>query len=188
MRNIVEHIEAGYRYLVIELITGQTRLMRREDVFRRPGGTGLMQFVIVDLATIVQRFEEEAPPREAFTLSEVAVMAQQKGPTVHAWIKAGMLTPSIRGRDGTRGRAMLFSRRDAFVACLLASLKRKCGLPLSKLRAVSEVLGREGVGEERTAKAGREASVRRRAAGRERRTRGPCDERRRNRGRRELVG
>ncbi len=35
---------------------------------------------------------------------------------------------------------MLFSRLDAFVACLVASLKRKCGLPLSKLKEISDVL------------------------------------------------
>jgi len=140
MQTIRRHLDANLRYLVIELITGVTRLLRANEVFQRPSGPGFVQFVVVDLQVIYERFEREAMPQEAFTLSEVAVMAQQKGPTLHSWIKAGVLTPSIRDRDGTQGRAMLFSRLDAFLACLVASLKRKCGLRLPLLRQVGAVI------------------------------------------------
>ncbi len=109
-------------------------------ISRRAGGRGWAQFASVDLSFILEKFEQEAPPREVFTLTEVAQMTQEESPTVHAWVKAGVLAPSVRDRDGTRGRAMLFSRLDAFVACLVASLKRKCGLPLSKLKGISDVL------------------------------------------------
>lgn len=140
MQTIQQHFAENGRYLVIELISGETKLMKADEVFQRPGGPGWVQFVVVDLQEILEKFDKESLRREAFTLSELAGMAQQKGPTVHSWIKAGVLTPSIRDRDGTRGRAMLFSRHDAFVACLVASLKRECGLPLTKLREVSDVL------------------------------------------------
>lgn len=139
MQRIRRQIEEGRRFLVIELIGGKADLMKRDDVFQRPGGPGLVQFAIVDIAGILEKFDNEAPPREEFTLTEVATMAQENGPTVNSWVKAGIVTPSIRGRDGTRGRAMLFGRQDAFVACLVASLKRKCGLPLSKLQNVGDV-------------------------------------------------
>jgi DNA-binding transcriptional MerR regulator len=140
MEHLRQHVSAGYRYLVIELITGKAMITDGKGVFRRPGGPGWMQLASVDLSFILEQFDQEAPPREAFTLTEVAQMTQQKSPTVHAWVKAGVLTPSIRDRDGTRGKAMLFSRLDAFTACLVASLKRKCGLPLAKLEEISSVL------------------------------------------------
>ena len=50
---------------MIELITGQTGLVKPEEVFKRPGGPGWMQFIVVDLQTILQKFEREAPPRES---------------------------------------------------------------------------------------------------------------------------
>ena len=144
MESLKNEVQAGRRYLLIELITGDAVISNGQDTFRRRGGPGFMQFVVIDLSTVLERFEREAPPREAFTLTEVATMAVEKSPTVHSWVKAGILTPSLRARDGTRGRAMLFSRLDAFVACLVASLRRKCGLPLSKLHAVSTVLREPG--------------------------------------------
>ncbi len=138
-----EQISEGRHFLVIELITGEVMLTDGSDVFQGPGGPGFVQFVTVDLREILKRFEKLAPPREAFTLSEVAAMATEKSPTVNSWVKSGLLTPSIRDRNGTRGRAMLFSRVDAFVACLLASLRRRCGLPLSTLKDVSGVVSGE---------------------------------------------
>ncbi len=133
-------IEGGRRYLVIELVTGTTQLMDSSQVFRRPGGAGLVQFVAVDIAKILEKFDRLAPARETFTLTEIAKMANEKAPTVNAWVRMGVLTPSVRDRDGTQGKAMLFSRLDAFVGCLVASLKRRSGLPLSKLQDVSSVL------------------------------------------------
>ena len=108
------------------------------------GGPGLMQLAMIDLKELLEKFDHEAPPRDVFTLREVATMAVEKSPTVHSWVKTGILEPSMRDRDGTRGRAMLFSRLDAFVACLVASLRRKCGLPLAKLHKVSAVLREPG--------------------------------------------
>ena len=105
-----------------------------QGMFRRRRGPGPVQFAVIDLGEILESFDHKAPPREVFTLGEVAAMAGEKPPTVHSWVKTGILVPSMRDRDGTRGRAMLFSRLDAFVACLIASLRRKCGLPLAKLR------------------------------------------------------
>ncbi|QDU44567.1 hypothetical protein Mal52_30510 [Symmachiella dynata] len=140
MHTIQQQIANGQKYLVIELLEGTAALMKQDEVFVRPEGPGPMQMAVIDLEELLEKFEREAPPRQTFMLTEVATMAQQKGPTVHAWIKADILTPSIRDRSGTKGRAMLFSRRDAFIACLIASLKRKCGLPLSKLERVSDAL------------------------------------------------
>ncbi len=140
MEYLRNEVRLGRDHLVIELVTGTARLSGMHDTFRRPGGPGPMQIVVIDLGVILERFEHDALPREVFTLREVATMAKEKPPTVHSWVKAGILAPSMRDRDGTRGRAMLFSRLDAFVACLIASLRRKCGLPLAKLRAVSAVL------------------------------------------------
>ncbi len=140
MEHLQKEVQSGRDHLVIELVTGAALLLDEQGVFRRPDGPGPMQIVVVDVGVILERFEREAPPREVFTLREVATMAVEKPPTVHSWVRAGILAPSMRDRDGTRGRAMLFSRLDAFVACLIASLRRKCGLPLSKLHAVSAVL------------------------------------------------
>ena len=140
MESLRNEVRSGQRHLVIELVTGEAMLSDGQDVFRRPGGQGQMQFAVIDLGEILERFDREAPPREVFTLREVATMALEKPPTVHSWVKTGILAPSLRERDGTRGRVMLFSRLDAFVACLIASLRRKCGLPLAKLHAVSAVL------------------------------------------------
>ena len=78
------------------------------DAFKR-----WVQFVCVDLQEIFRKFQREAPPRETFTLTEVARMAQEQSPTVNAWVRSGVLTPSVRNRDGTQGRAMLFDRMDA---------------------------------------------------------------------------
>ncbi len=140
MEYLQNEVQSGRDHLVIELVTGVAMLSDMQGVFRRPGGPGPMQIVMVDLGAILKKFDHESPPRDVFTLREVATMAVEKPPTVHSWVKAGILIPSMRDRDGTRGRAMLFSRLDAFVACLIASLRRKCGLPLSKLHAVSAVL------------------------------------------------
>ena len=140
MEYLQNAVNSGRDHLVIELVTGTAMLLDSQSVFRRPGGPGPMQIVVIDLSVILEQFEREAPPREVFTLREVATMAKEKPPTVHSWVKAGILIPSMRDRDGTRGRAMLFSRLDAFVACLIASLRRQCGLPLAKLHKVSAVL------------------------------------------------
>ena len=140
MEYLYNEVHSGRHLLVIELVTGTAMLSDKQGFFHRPGGPGLMQIVVMDLEVVLERFEREAPPREVFTLREVAKMAIQKPATVHSWVKAGILAPSMRDRDGTRGRAMLFSRLDAFVACLIASLRRQCGLPLAKLHAVSAVL------------------------------------------------
>ena len=146
MQYLQNEVHADRRYLIIELITGKAMLSDGQATFRRPGGPGWMQFAVIDLGVILEKFDREAPPREVFTLAEVATMALEKPPTVHSWVKTGILAPSMRDRDGTRGRAMLFSRLDAFVACLIASLRRKCGLPLAKLQAVSAVLRKPGKG------------------------------------------
>ena len=140
MEYLKSEISSGRDHLVIELITSTALLIDINVGFRRPGGSGLMQIVLVNLSDILEQFEREALPYKAFTLSDVAIMAREKPPTIHSWVKAGILVPSMRDRDGTRGRAMLFSRLDAFVACLITSLRRKCGLPLSKLREVSALL------------------------------------------------
>ena len=140
MQYLQNEVHADRRYLIIELITGKAMLSDGQATFRRPGGPGWMQFAVINLGVILEKFDREAPPREVFTLAEVATMALEKPPTVHSWVKTGILAPSMRDRDGTRGRAMLFSRLDAFVACLIASLRRQCGLPLAKLHAVSAVL------------------------------------------------
>jgi DNA-binding transcriptional MerR regulator len=140
MEYIRNEVHAGRRHLFIELTTGDAMLSDGQGMFRRRRGPGPVQFAVIDLGEILESFDHKAPPREVFTLGEVAAMAGEKPPTVHSWVKTGILVPSMRDRDGTRGRAMLFSRLDAFVACLIASLRRKCGLPLAKLRAVSAVL------------------------------------------------
>ena len=140
MEYLQNEVHSGRHHLVIELIKGKAMLLDEQGVFRRPGGPGLMQLVLIDIRVILEKFDREAPPRKVFTLCELATMAMEKPPTVHSWVKAGVLSPSMRDRDGTRGRAMLFSRLDAFTACLLASLRRTCGLPLSKLRNVSALL------------------------------------------------
>ncbi len=140
MTGIPDFINSDKHYLVIELVTGKTILSNGRDVFRRPGGPGFVQFVVVDLEDIQNKFQKKAPSRDTFTLTEIAKMAAEKSPTVHAWVKAGIIIPSKRDRDGTRGRKMLFDREDAFVACLVASLKRKCGLQLKKLKEVSAVV------------------------------------------------
>lgn len=144
MESLRNEVDSGRRHLVIELVTGEAMLSDGQDVFRRAGGPGSVQFAVIDLGDILERFDRDAPPREVFTLREVAEMAVEKPPTVHSWVKTGILAPSLRERDGTRGRAMLFSRLDAFVACLIASLRRKCGLPLAKLHTVSAVLREPG--------------------------------------------
>ena len=135
-----KQIESGYRYLVVELVTRTAQLSNGQDLFQRPGGPGLVQFMVVDLADILKEFEQKAPAREVFTLTEIAEMAQEKSPTVNVWVRDGLLEASVRDRDGTRGRAMLFDRTDAFVACLLASLRRQAGLPLKQLGAISALL------------------------------------------------
>jgi hypothetical protein len=140
MKFLLNEIQSGRRHLVIELFTGDARLSDGEGVFRRPGGPGPVQFAVIDLVDILEKFDHKAPPREVFTLAEVATVADEKPPTIHSWVKAGILAPSMRDRDGTRGRAMLFSRLDAFMAGLIASLRRRCGLPLAKLHNVSAVL------------------------------------------------
>ena len=149
---------SGRCYLIIELITGDARLSDGKGAFRRRGGPGPMQLAAIDLGHVLAKFDREAPPREVFTLTEVATMAREKSPTVHSWVKVGILTPSLRDRDGTRGRAMLFSRLDAFVACVITSLRRECGLPLAKLHAVSTALREPG---RRPRKANPEESPRR---------------------------
>ena len=146
MKYLQNEVHAGRRYLIIELIEGKAMLSDGQGTFRRPGGPGWMEFAVIDLGVILEKFDREAPPREVFTLVEVATMACEKPPTVHSWVKTGILAPSMRDRDGTRGRAMLFSRLDAFVACVIASLRRKCGLPLAKLQKVSAVLREPGKG------------------------------------------
>lgn len=140
MEYLQNEVNLGRRYLIIALDNGEAMLSNGHGKFRRPGGPVLLDCAVIDLRIILEKFEHDAPPRDVFTLREVAKMAVEKPPTVHSWVKAGILAPSMRDRDGTRGRAMLFSRLDAFVACLIASLRRKCGLPLSKLHAVSAVL------------------------------------------------
>ena len=47
MQTIRQHIEEGRRYLVIELISGKAEVMKRDDIFQRPGGPGLMQIAMI---------------------------------------------------------------------------------------------------------------------------------------------
>lgn len=141
---IESHIRAKREFLVVELISGQARVCNQDDIVRRPHGQEAMQLAVVDLKKVYRRFNREAPPKQTFTLSEIAALADEKGPTVNVWAKAGVLTPSIRDRSGVQGRAMLFDRTDAFVACLVASLKRTARLPLVKLMAVSAAVRVEG--------------------------------------------
>lgn len=140
MEYVQNEIHSGRRYLIIALDKGEAMLSDGHSRFRRSGGPVLADCAVIDLSVALEKFERKASPREVFTLREVATMAKEKPPTIHSWVKAGILVPSMRDRDGTRGQAMLFSRLDAFVACLIASLRRKCGLPLAKLHKVSAVL------------------------------------------------
>jgi hypothetical protein len=141
MSDIIQrHIEAGRRYLILDLVTDTLVLTDGQELIRRPGGAGLMQCLYVDLAQLLDKFEQEASPQQAFTLAEISTMAAEQSATVNSWIKAGVLTPSVRDRDGTRGRAMLFDRTDAFIACLVASLRRRGGLSLPRLRKISSML------------------------------------------------
>lgn len=133
-------LEAGRRCLMIELVTGTAVLTDGSEPIRRPGGRGWMQFACIDIADCFAMFEAKALPREAFTLSEISAMCETEATTVTSWVRGGILKASIRQRDGTRGKAMLFDRTDAFAACLVATFRRKYGLPLRMLGEISDVL------------------------------------------------
>ena len=119
---IKKHIDAGKQYLLVELNTGSAMLGTEKDAFRRPGGAGSVQFIVVDLADVYARFLSlnTVCDRDNFTLAEVATIAGTKTHTVNYWIDQGVLMPSLSGRSG-KGNERRFSRTDAFCAGLIGS-------------------------------------------------------------------
>ena len=76
---IESHIRAKREFLVVELISGQARVCNQDDIVRRPRGQDAMQLAVVDLKKVYRRFNREAPPKQKFTLSEIAALADEKG-------------------------------------------------------------------------------------------------------------
>lgn len=130
----------GGPHIVVELISGMVKIGSFQDIATKQKWVGAAQFAALDLQAIWAKFDRLAPHRPVFTLPEISVMASENSPTVNAWIKDGVVVPSVRNREG-RGTAMLFSRDDAFVVCVIASFKRKCGLRNETLRKVARALG-----------------------------------------------
>ena len=85
---------ANENYLLIELITGKAEVTDGTGVFQRPGGTGFVQFAVVNLDTVRGKFERDAPSRNAFTLSEIAQLAAENC-HLHLWATSPLLPEAL---------------------------------------------------------------------------------------------
>ena len=74
----------------------------------------------------------------AFTLPQLAEIAEVEYRTLHTWVKRGLLAPGVRESAGT-GTPNLFGREDAVAARVLADLRR-AGLSMGALELAGEAL------------------------------------------------
>jgi DNA-binding transcriptional MerR regulator len=74
----------------------------------------------------------------AFTLPQLAEIAEVEYRTLHTWVARGLLRPSLRRSAGT-GTPNLFGAQDAVAARVLADLRR-AGLSMDVLECAGEAL------------------------------------------------
>jgi hypothetical protein len=144
MNHLEELFSRGHRWLVC---TGRQAWMAGKDsVFQRRGGHGPAAFLILDLEESYERFQLLAG-EDAYTLAQLAALANVAYSTVRVWADEAVLVPSIRDCDGPgRGRERLFSKLDAFSCCVAGTLRRGGMKNLGTLRKVTAFLsGRESL-------------------------------------------
>lgn len=74
----------------------------------------------------------------ALTLPELARIVGVEYPTLHTWVRRGLLEPSVRRSEGT-GTPNLFGTGDAVAARVLADLRR-AGLSMDVLECAGQAL------------------------------------------------
>ena len=129
------------RYIVADGSTAEVALVNEGRVFRLMNKSGpFPSQVIVDAAKALQNFVRLTGDTDReFTLQEIATVAGVPYSQAYNWLMEGVIVPSVRGRNGSgRGKDILFSWQDAYVAGLLGSLRRQ-GVGLDVLRKVSQI-------------------------------------------------
>lgn len=130
-------------FLLVDGDSGEARLLTRKEAAKRMfDGEGDSLAVILDLGRCCGVFKRRAKGKQEWSLADLVAVTGLPPRTVDSWVRAGVIPCSIRPGDGQRGRngKRVYSRQDAFIAAVTASIRRQCMLPLPMLAKVSELL------------------------------------------------
>lgn len=119
-------------YLVLDCESGEASLAAANAMIGHLGGNRF----IMDAQEALNKFVGMAGDRDEFSLKDVAATAGIDYHAAHAWMRRGVITPSIREAAGAgTGRGPVFSTTDVFAAGILGTLRRH-GLELNVARSV----------------------------------------------------
>jgi hypothetical protein len=125
-------------FLVADGSTAEVSLVTQKEALEIMNKAGLFNSaVIMNVGRALENFsmlvgKEDKP----FSLRDIAQMTGVPNQQAYGWIESKVLVPSIRPNSGAgRGRDVLFSWADGFVAGICGALRRQ-GVRLEMLRKV----------------------------------------------------
>jgi len=111
--HVEEHLKAGRKYLVCT--AKQAWIAEATAVFERQGGGGPMQFVIVDLEDLWDKFQKIVGERHELTEADMTALCRVDLTILRIWNSDGIVCPINRTYDW----------HDGFAAVVGSVLRRR---------------------------------------------------------------
>lgn len=130
-------------FLLVDADAGEVRLLTlRQALQRMTDDEGDTLTAILDLGKCASVFDRRAKDKQQWSIIDLMAVTGQQLRTVDSWTRAGIIPCSVRPGDGKRGRngQRIYSRQDAYIAAIVATVRRNVAMPLPLLKRVSELL------------------------------------------------